>query len=154
MEWNEMIELLLNSIQIIGVFIAIILGLVISKVMELKKEKSELLDFIEEIGIELNHLRNKFDKLKKENYEFYKEDNVISVIDSIFDGEEFEISNSIPYISEQEQRDYYNYVKEFIFQVIKMIQMGDSLEECKRMLKVEKYSVEDIIIDETYERRR
>lgn len=154
MEWNEMIELLLNSIQIIGVFIAIILGLVISKVMELKKEKSESLDFIEEIDIELNHLRNKFDKLKKENYEFYKEDNVISVIDSIFDGEEFEISNSIPYISEQEQRDYYNYVKGFISQVLKIMQSGDSLEECKRMLKVEKYSVEDIIIDETYERRR
>ena len=35
-----MIKLLLNSIQIIGVFIAIILGLVISKVMELTKEKS------------------------------------------------------------------------------------------------------------------
>lgn len=154
MEWNEMIELLLNSIQIIGVFIAIILGLVISKVMELKKEKSESLDFIEEIDIELNHLRNKFDKLKKENYEFYKEDNVISVIDSIFDGEEFEISNSIPYISEQEQRDYYNYVKGFISQVLKIMQSGDSLEECKRMLKVEKYSIEDIIIDETYERRR
>lgn len=154
MEWNEMIELLLNSIQIIGVFIAIILGLVISKVMELKKEKSESLDFIEEIDIELSHLRNKFDKLKKENYEFYKEDNVISVIDTVFDGEEFEISNSIPYISEQEQRDYYDYVKEFILQVIKMIQRGDSLEECKKMLKVEKYSVEDIIIDETYERRK
>ena len=107
MEWNEMIELLLNSIQIIGVFIAIILGLVISKVMELKKEKSELLDFIEEIDIELNHLKNRFDKLKKENYEFYKEDNVYSVINSIFEKEEFEMSNSIPYISEREQKDYY-----------------------------------------------
>lgn len=65
------------------------------------------MDFIEEIDIELNHLRNKFDKLKKENYEFYKEDNVISVIDSIFDGEEFEISNYIPYIREQEQNVYF-----------------------------------------------
>lgn len=56
-------------------------------------------DFIEKMNIELNHLWNKFDKLKKENYEFYKEDNVISVIDSIFDGEEFEISNSIPILA-------------------------------------------------------
>ena len=40
MEWDNLIELILNSIQIIGVFIAIILGLVISKVMELTKEKS------------------------------------------------------------------------------------------------------------------
>lgn len=124
MEWNEMIELLLNSIQIIGVFIAIILGLVISKVMELKKEKSELLDFIEEIDIELNHLKNRFDKLKKENYEFYKEDNVYSVINSIFEKEEFEMSNSIPYISEREQKDYYNHVKDYISQVLKVIKSG------------------------------
>lgn len=154
MEWNEMIELLLNSIQIIGIFIAIILGLVISKVMELKKEKSELLDFIEEIDIELNHLKNRFDKLKKENYEFYKEDNVYSVINSIFEKEEFEMSNSIPYISEREQKDYYNHVKEYISQVLKVIKSGASLEECKRILKVEKYSVEDTIVDETYERMR
>lgn len=147
MEWNEMIELLLNSIQIIGVFIAIILGLVISKVMELKKEKSELLDFIEEIDIELNHLKNRFDKLKKENYKFYKEDNVYSVINSIFEKEEFEMSNSIPYISEREQKDYYNHVKEYISQVLKVIKSGASLEECKRILKVEKYSVEDTIVD-------
>lgn len=147
MEWNEMIELLLNSIQIIGVFIAIILGLVISKVMELKKEKSELLDFIEEIDIELNHLKNRFDKLKKENYEFYKEDNVYSVINSIFEKEEFEMSNSIPYISEREQKDYYNHVKEYISQVLKVIKSGASLEGCKRILKVEKYSVEDTIVD-------
>ena len=119
MEWNEMIELLLNSIQIIGVFIAIILGLVISKVMELKKE----------------------------NYEFYKEDNVYSVINSIFEKEEFEMSNSIPYISEREQKDYYNHVKEYISQVLKVIKSGASLEECKRILKVEKYSVEDTIVD-------
>ena len=147
MEWNEMIELLLNSIQIIGVFIAIILGLVISKVMELKKEKSELLDFIEEIDIELNHLKNRFDKLKKENYEFYKEDNVYSVINSIFEKEEFEMSNSIPYSSEREQKDYYNHVNEYISQVLKVIKSGASLEECKRILKVEKYSVEDTIVD-------
>lgn len=147
MEWNEMIELLLNSIQIIGVFIAVILGLVISKVMELKKEKSELLDFIEEIDIELNHLKNRFDKLKKENYKFYKEDNVYSVINSIFEKEEFEMSNSIPYISEREQKDYYNHVKEYISQVLKVIKSGASLEECKRILKVEKYSVEDTIVD-------
>lgn len=37
MEWNSLIDLILDSIQIIGIFIAIIIGLVISKVMELKK---------------------------------------------------------------------------------------------------------------------
>ena len=32
MEWDNLIELILNSIQIIGIFIAIIIGLIISKV--------------------------------------------------------------------------------------------------------------------------
>ena len=105
------------------------------------------MDFIEEIDIELNHLKNRFDKLKKENYKFYKEDNVYSVINSIFEKEEFEMSNSIPYISEREQNDYYNHVKEYISQVLKVIKSGASLEECKRILKVEKYSVEDTIVD-------
>ena len=35
MEWNTLLELILNSIQIIGIFIAIIIGLIISKVMDL-----------------------------------------------------------------------------------------------------------------------
>jgi len=43
MEWDNLIELILNSIQIIGVFIAIIIGLIISKVMDLKKEKNEVI---------------------------------------------------------------------------------------------------------------
>lgn len=38
MEWDNLIDLILNSIQIIGVFIAIVIGLIISKVMDLKKE--------------------------------------------------------------------------------------------------------------------
>ncbi len=41
MEWDNLIDLILNSIQIIGVFIAIVIGLIISKVMDLKKEKTK-----------------------------------------------------------------------------------------------------------------
>lgn len=52
MEWDNLIELILNSIQIIGVFIAIIIGLIISKVMDLKKEKNEVIGTIEDITIE------------------------------------------------------------------------------------------------------
>ena len=50
MEWNNLINLILNSIQIIGVFIAIVIGLIISKVMDLKKEKNEVIDIIEDLG--------------------------------------------------------------------------------------------------------
>ena len=46
MEWDDLIGLILNSIEIIGVFIAIIIGLIISKVIDLKKEKNEIIDTI------------------------------------------------------------------------------------------------------------
>ncbi|MCI8498604.1 MAG: hypothetical protein HFG33_04310 [Bacilli bacterium] len=101
MEWDNLIELILNSIQIIGVFIAIIIGLIISKVMDLKKEKNEVIGIIEDITIELKNMNKQFTGLKEEQYEFYKEDNVHSIIDLIFEGKEYEISSSIPYIIEQ-----------------------------------------------------
>ena len=86
MEWDNLIDLILNSIQIIGVFIAIVIGLIISKVMDLKKEKNEAIDTIEDINNELENMNKQFDKLKEENYKFYKEDNVYAMIDLIFEG--------------------------------------------------------------------
>ncbi len=152
MEWDNLIELILNSIQIIGVFIAIIIGLIISKVMDLKKEKNEVIGTIEDITIELENMNKQFNGLKEEQYGFYKEDNVYSIIDLIFEGKEYKISNSIPYISEQEQNDFYQYVKEYVLMVAEIISNDISIEECKKQLKVEKYSVEEIIVDEIYER--
>lgn len=108
MEWDNLIDLILNSIQIIGVFIAIVIGLIISKVMDLKKEKNEAVDIIEDINNELENMNKQFEKLKEDNYKFYKEDNVYSMIDLIFDGKECEISYSIPHISEQDQKIFTN----------------------------------------------
>ena len=95
MEWNNLIELILNSIQIIGVFIAIIIGLIISKVTELKKEKSEILDTVEDIDNELYTMNDQFDKLKEDNYKFYKEENVYSMIDLIMEGEICEVLQQV-----------------------------------------------------------
>lgn len=152
MGWDNLIELILNSIQIIGIFIAIIIGLIISKVMDLKKEKSETIDTIEDINNELENMNKQLDKLKEENYKFYKEDNVYSIIDLIFEGKECEVSYSIPYISEQDQKDFYKYVKDYMLKIAKIISNNISIDECKKQLKVEKYSVEEMIIDEIYER--
>lgn len=152
MGWDNLIELILNSIQIIGIFIAIIIGLIISKVMDLKKEKSETIDTIEDINNELENMNKQLDKLKEENYKFYKEDNVYSIIDLIFEGKECEVSYSIPYISEQDQKDFYKYVKDYMLKIAKIISNDISIDECKKQLKVEKYSVEEMIIDEIYER--
>ena len=152
MEWDNLIELILNSIQIIGIFIAIIIGLIISKVMDLKKEKNETIDTIEDINNELENMNKQLDKLKEENYKFYKEYNVYSIIDLIFKGKECEISYSIPYISEQDQKDFYKYVKDYILKIAEIISNDILIDECKKQLKVEKYSVEEMIIDEIYER--
>lgn len=65
MEWDNLIDLILNSIKIIGIFITIIIGLIISKAMDLKNEE--------------------------DNYKFYKEENVYSMIDLIFEGKKCEI---------------------------------------------------------------
>ena len=76
MEWDNLIDLILNSIQIIGVFIAIVIGLIISKVMDLKKEKNEAVDIIEDINNELENMNKQFEKLKEDNYKFYKENSI------------------------------------------------------------------------------
>ena len=151
MEWDDLIGLILNSIEIIGVFIAIIIGLIISKVIDLKKEKNEVADTIEDIDNELENMNKQFEKLKQENYKFYKEDNLYSIIDLIFDEKECEISYSLPYISEKDQKDFYEYVKIYINKVIENIDKN-TLEQCKKKLKVEKNSIEEMIIDEIYER--
>ena len=152
MEWDNLIDLILNSIQIIGVFIAIVIGLIISKVMDLKKEKNEAIDIIEDINNELENMNKQFEKLKEDNYKFYKEENVYSMIDLIFDGKECEISYSIPHISEQDQKYFYEYVKEYMLKVAEFIKNNVLIEKCKKDLKAEKYSVEEIIIEEMYER--
>ena len=151
MEWDDLIGLILNSIEIIGVFIAIIIGLIISKVIDLKKEKNEVADTIEDIDNELENMNKQFEKLKQENYKFYKEDNLYSMIDLIFDEKECEISYSLPYISEKDQKDFYEYVKIYINKVIENIDKN-TLEQCKKKLKVEKNSIEEMIIDEIYDR--
>ena len=40
--YNDIIELLYNSIQIIGIFAAIIIGLVVSKILSIKSEQEDL----------------------------------------------------------------------------------------------------------------
>ena len=65
--------------------------------MDLKKEKNEVIGTIEDITIELENMNKQFN----------------GIIDLIFEGKEYKISNSISYISEQEQNDSYQYVMIF-----------------------------------------
>lgn len=153
MDWNNLIDLILNSIQIIGVFIAIIIGLVISKVMELKKEKEEISDTIVDIDNELETLNKQFEELKEDNYNFYKEDCVYDMIESILKGEEYEFYDNIPYISIDEQKQFYSYIKEYGSKVVDFFEKDITMEQCIKELKVMPNSIEETIIEEIYDWR-
>lgn len=153
MDWNGLIDLILNSIQIIGIFIAIIIGLVISKVMELKKEKEEVSDTIEDIDSELETLNKQFEELKEDNYNFYKEDNVYEMLKSILNGEEYKFVDNIPYVSMDEQKQFFSYIKEYGAKVVSFLEEGKNMEQCMQEMKVEPDSVEETIIEEIYDWR-
>lgn len=153
MNWENLIELILNSIQIIGIFIAIIIGLVISKVMELKKEKEEVSDAIEDLDNELETLNKQFEELKEYNYNFYKEDNVYEMLESILKGEEYKFIDNIPYVSMDEQKQFFSYIKEYGAKVVSFLEEGKNMEQCMQEMKVEPDSVEETIIEEIYDWR-
>lgn len=153
MDWNNLIDLILDSIQIIGIFIAIIIGLVISKVMELKKEKEEVSNTIEDLDSELGTLNKQFEELKKDNYNFYKEDNVYEMLESILKGEEYKFIDNIPYVSIDEQKEFFSYIKEYGTKVVSFLEKDKNMEQCMKELKVESGSVEETIIEEIYDRR-
>ncbi len=153
MDWNNLIELILNSIQIIGIFIAIIIGLVISKVMELKKEKEEISDTIEDLDSELETLNKQFEELKEDNYNFYKEDTVYEMLKSILDGEEYKFIDNIPYVSMDEQKEFFSYIKEYGVKVVSFLEEGKNMEQCMQEMKVEPNSVEETIVEEIYDWR-
>lgn len=150
MEWDNLIELILNSIQIIGIFIAIIIGLVISKVMELKKDKEEISDTIVDIDNELETLNKQFKELKKDNYNFYKEDCVYEMIESILNDKEYEFYDNIPYVSIDEQKQFYSYIKEYGLKVEDFLEKNITMEQCIKGLGVIHNSIEETIIEEIY----
>ena len=108
MDWNNLINLILNSIQIIGVFIAIIIGLIISKVMELKKEKSEIIDALNDIDNELMINNEQLEQLKEDNYNYYKYDSVYDIVNSILEKEDYNFDANIPYVSIDIQKEFLN----------------------------------------------
>ena len=153
MEWNTLLELILNSIQIIGIFIAIIIGLIISKVMDLKKEKSEIIDAIGDIDNEIETINEQFEQLKEDNYNFYKEDNVYDIVHSVLEQEEYQFNENIPYVSIDYQKDFFEYVKEYMMKVVEKLKDGKTLEEYKKELNVKNNFVEETIIEEVYDWR-
>jgi len=152
-EWDKLIEIITQNIQIIGVFVAIILGFITTKLIELKKEKEEVQDKLEEIENELEVLSIQFTELQQENYEVYKQDYVSEIVESILKKEKYEFSENIPYVSMDKQKEFYTYVKDYGGKVSEILIEGKSDEECKEILKCEQDSIEEDIIDQIYDWR-
>ena len=153
MDWNNLINLILNSIQIIGVFIAIIIGLIISKVMELKKEKSEIIDALNDIDNELIINNEQLEQLKEDIYNYYKYDSVYDIVNSILEKEDYNFDANIPYVSIDIQKEFFEYVQQYMIKVYEKMKAKKILEECKKELKIENNSIEEIIAEEMYEWR-
>ena len=154
MKYEELISILLNSIEIIGIFVAIVVGLVVSKILSLKTEQSQLKSRISDIDKELQTMENQFSIKKEENYDYYKEGVIYDILDSIFDEKEPDfLMDKIPHIEDNYKEEFYNYVTKYIYDLKDIIDNGKtSIEECKKRLKVKENSIEDIIINEIYER--
>lgn len=153
MDWNNLINLILNSIQIIGVFIAIIIGLIISKVMELKKEKSEIIDALNDIDNELMINNEQLEQLKEDNYNYYKYDSVYDIVNSILEKEDYNFDANIPYVSIDIQKEFFEYVQQYMIKVYEKMKAKKILEECKKELKIENNSIEEVIAEEMYDWR-
>ena len=153
-KYEELISILLNSIEIIGIFVAIVVGLVVSKILSLKTEQSQLKSRISDIDKELQTMKNQYSIKKEENYDYYKEDVIYDILDSIFDEKEPDfLMDKIPHIEDNYKEEFYNYVTKYIYDLKDVIDNGKtSIEECKKRLKVKENSIEDIIINEIYER--
>lgn len=153
MDWNNLINLILNSIQIIGVFIAIIIGLIISKVMELKKEKSEIIDALNDIDNELMINNEQLEQLEEDNYNYYKYDSVYDIVNSILEKEDYNFDANIPYVSIDIQKEFFEYVQQYMIKVYEKMKAKKILEECKKELKIENNSIEEVIAEEMYDWR-
>lgn len=150
MSWNELCDLTFNSISIIGVFIAIIIGLIISKVTDLNREYGELKDSIENIDSELNIKKEYFDKLIVDNYEFYKKDNIGKILNDIYNADGFIFINNVPYVDEKMQREYFDYVNKLKDKIVPYIKKNYIYEDCRFHLKIKEGSLDDIILSEVY----
>ena len=83
--------MLSNSIQIIKIFVTIIIGLVVSKILSIKEEQEQLKVKINDSEKQLKVMKKQLEKAKEENYRYYKEDTIDEIMYSVFsEGKESE----------------------------------------------------------------
>lgn len=154
--YKDLIDILLNSIQVIGIFVAIVVGLVVSKILSLKTEQSDLKVRISDIDKELLVMEEQLKKKKKENYKYYEENVVYDIIDSIFDNdvEKYDyLSDNTAFVENEYKEKFYNHIMEVLRDAHKsFVEDKVTLEDYKKKTKIKKDSMEELAIDLLYER--
>ncbi len=154
--YKDLIDILLNSIEIIGIFVAIIVGLVVSKILSLKTEQSDLRVRISDIDKELLVMEEQLKKKKKENYKYYEENAIYDIIDSIFDDDvqkyDF-LSDHTAFVENDYKEKFYNHIMDVLKKVYESFKKDDFvLEVYKKENKIKKDSIEELAIDLMIER--
>ena len=67
------------------------------------------------------------------------------IVHSILEQEEYQFNDNIPYVSIEYQKDFFKYVKQYMVKVYEKLKDKKTLEDCKKELKIENNSVEEII---------
>lgn len=152
---DEIINFLSLNIQTIGIFIAIIGGLIATKVLSLNAEKEELRVKINTCDIEIKHINKNLKQKKKLNERLYQEDILYEIMDSIIEkNKEFDLmEHQNPYVSRQMREKFYDHVINVVSEGVKVIQKNrGSLEEFSNSLNVKKGTINYKILEYLYER--
>ncbi len=153
--YKDIIELLSNSIQIIGIFAAIIIGLVVSKILSIKAEQDDLKIKISDGEKELKVMEKQLQKTKEENYEYYKKETIDEIMYSIFSkGEKYDYySDKTPFVENEYKEKFCNYIIEEVIKKAYHSFKDDKvmLDDYKKTNNIKKDSIEEYAIDELYD---
>jgi len=158
LEFNETINLLGSSIQIVGVFVAIIGGLVATKILSFNAEKEQIANEINDIDIEIETARQYLGEKESRNEKLYKEEMAWEITNSILEGEEIDLSENDNYLISMETREeFYRYVKEVLKQGYEMYKSDEeaykNLNDFVKANNYKKGSVEYEILETLHERK-
>lgn len=153
--FKDIIDLLTNSIEITGIFAAIIIGLVVSKILSIKGEQDDLKVKISDGEKELKVMKKQLEKSKEENYIYYKKDAIDDIMYSIFsDGKKYDyLSDKTPFVENEYKEKFCSYIIEDVIKKAYYAFKDDGigLDTYKDKNKIEKDSIEEYAIDELYD---
>lgn len=155
MNYEDLISILLNSIEIIGIFVAIVVGLVVSKILSLKTEQSELKSKISNTEKELRVMKTQLKKKKEENYKHYKENAVYDIIEYVFENQERYnyLSDKTPFVENKYKERFFNHIIRILLNAYKeFTDKKTSLSQYKKENNIKKDSIEELAINELHER--